>query len=602
MLVSDEKNINNSIDFLLTLDKDEFLKNSLLNDEIRFLSFSSNHINFDELCQKKFHQVLINILFEIFNSKINLEKNVKVLNLVDDSNLNNKISLLLSTLSLINQACFKSVQFSQFVSTQNGLEAHFKYLKDPIFSVTFSKVEICDRNQNKFNLIEKILSNIYIFSKSSYLNISKWTDMDAVNVLLFIASLSNSTIIYSYLTIMNIIDDKHLENLSQIHDIIDYIHQIINDISDMFNRGEFNRMPRQIIEMNIIQNVEVHCIQKLNGDYISLFVLLSGLYRLSINSKLRKDIFFKNNFSKNLKTLLFNSNQIEMKYVLRLYGQLTFDQEICEYLEQDSEFINFINLKDSEFSEYKLCRHIMWNIEQGKAENIFLPSNVQGHIMLSYNGASRTICLNIKSALEKLGYRVWIDVEQIHGSSLDSMAKAVEQSFCVLICVTEKYRESIYCQSEAQYAYKLKKPIIPIILEKSFENVNGWLGIVMSDKIYVNFTKYGFEECVSKLEREIKLIVNNDKPLTEKINISKKNTQKWNEIQVKEWFEKNELDKKIFERFSPFDGIILKQLFEIRRDAPEFYFQSFKVNDQEQISYNSILKFTHYLKNIFENE
>ena len=39
-----------------------------------------------------------------------------------------------------------------------------------------------------------------------------------------------------------------------------------------------------------------------------------------------------------------------------------------------------------------------------------------------------------------------ISIKKIHGSSLDSMAKAVENSKCILMCVTEKYRQSLNCQ------------------------------------------------------------------------------------------------------------------------------------------------------------
>ncbi len=68
------------------------------------------------------------------------------------------------------------------------------------------------------------------------------------------------------------------------------------------------------------------------------------------------------------------------------------------------------------------------------------------HIMISYNSASRELCLKIKSKLEQLDYKVWIDVADIHGSSLESMAEAVEQSYVILMCVTENYRQSINCQ------------------------------------------------------------------------------------------------------------------------------------------------------------
>ena len=50
------------------------------------------------------------------------------------------------------------------------------------------------------------------------------------------------------------------------------------------------------------------------------------------------------------------------------------------------------------------------------------------HIMISYNRDSRDLCLRIKQELENDGRSVWIDVEDISGSSLESMANAIENS------------------------------------------------------------------------------------------------------------------------------------------------------------------------------
>jgi len=43
------------------------------------------------------------------------------------------------------------------------------------------------------------------------------------------------------------------------------------------------------------------------------------------------------------------------------------------------------------------------------------------HIMISYNRESRSFCLKMKTELEKLGLKCWIDVENISGSSLEAM-------------------------------------------------------------------------------------------------------------------------------------------------------------------------------------
>ena len=45
-------------------------------------------------------------------------------------------------------------------------------------------------------------------------------------------------------------------------------------------------------------------------------------------------------------------------------------------------------------------------------------------------------------SLQAEGYHVWIDVEQMGGSTLEAMAEAVENACVVIICVSEKYKLS----------------------------------------------------------------------------------------------------------------------------------------------------------------
>ena len=174
----------------------------------------------------------------------------------------------------------------------------------------------------------------------------------------------------------------------------------------------------------------------------------------------------------------------------------------------------------------------------------------KSQIMISYNGASRDLCINLKDELEKAGYKVWIDIDEIHGSSLDSMARAVETSEIILMCVTEKYRQSINCQAEAQYAFKLKKPILPLIMQKGYENVDGWLGMIMGDRIYINFMKYNFVEAIKRLLAQVSLLKppNQAPPLNStpkppatiiQSEIFNENVSTWDEIKVEKWFNDN---------------------------------------------------------------
>ncbi len=70
----------------------------------------------------------------------------------------------------------------------------------------------------------------------------------------------------------------------------------------------------------------------------------------------------------------------------------------------------------------------------GSGELSETETSKQHQIMISYNSQNRDMCLDIKNQLEKLGFKIWIDVENIHGSSLEAMATAIENSDCILIC------------------------------------------------------------------------------------------------------------------------------------------------------------------------
>jgi male-specific lethal 1 len=108
-------------------------------------------------------------------------------------------------------------------------------------------------------------------------------------------------------------------------------------------------------------------------------------------------------------------------------------------------------------------------VKKEDTKTTIIDENIGKHIMISYNRESRDLCLKIKSELESQNLKVWIDTESISGSSLESMALAIENSFCVLMCMTEKYKQSPNCRAEAEYAFTLNKSIIPLIMQVNYK-------------------------------------------------------------------------------------------------------------------------------------
>jgi hypothetical protein len=122
--------------------------------------------------------------------------------------------------------------------------------------------------------------------------------------------------------------------------------------------------------------------------------------------------------------------------------------------------------------------------------------------MISYNHASKPLCLDIYNSLTNDGYNVWIDLEDMHGSILVAMAQGIDNSDIILYCVTEKYSQSLSCQKEAEYVFIQQKIMIPLLLQSKYKPT-GWLGLLLGASLYIDFTKNDFTQNYEKLKREI---------------------------------------------------------------------------------------------------
>ena len=56
-------------------------------------------------------------------------------------------------------------------------------------------------------------------------------------------------------------------------------------------------------------------------------------------------------------------------------------------------------------------------------------------------------------AFQEDGFKVWIDVDLMEGSTLEAMASAVENAAVVIIGVSEKYKRSPNCRTGCEVIY-----------------------------------------------------------------------------------------------------------------------------------------------------
>ena len=108
------------------------------------------------------------------------------------------------------------------------------------------------------------------------------------------------------------------------------------------------------------------------------------------------------------------------------------------------------------------------------------------HVMMSYCWDQQAVIKRVHAALVKRGYTAWIDIEQMTGSTVDSMAAAVESAEVMLIGVSRQYKESTNCRLEAQYAMQREVPTIPLMLVEKYQ-ADGWLGMLIGTQLWYGF-------------------------------------------------------------------------------------------------------------------
>lgn len=126
----------------------------------------------------------------------------------------------------------------------------------------------------------------------------------------------------------------------------------------------------------------------------------------------------------------------------------------------------------------------------------------QYDIMISYSHKDKELCHQIYKRLTDSQFRVWIDLENMYGPIVARMAEAIENSQFVLLCMSDAYKSSAYCQLEAEYAFKFGSILIPLVVKKDFKQT-GWLGMLCGLRLHIDFTKTSFEEAYVKLINEI---------------------------------------------------------------------------------------------------
>ena len=319
--------------------------------------------------------------------------------------------------------------------------------------------------------------------------------------------------------------------------------------------------------------------------------LAEGLSHLAINDNNKTILGSLGAVRVLTSTLKTSSDNEERASAARALWMLAFDDTNKEVIKQQEGTMDTLRtLHHSQDPEVqKAAAGALWEIEGKTARNNTDKSkDVSGnHVMISYQWDAQEVLVQVKNKLQASGYRVWMDLEQMGGSTLEAMAKAVESATVVLVCVSQRYKESPNCRSEAEYAYQLRKDIIPLMMQNNYK-ADGWLGMLVGTKLWIGFqSKHVIDSGVTKLIKELgrrgKDVDETEgspeaviRP-TEASVLTKQpyepDVSGWTNDDVKKWLREIGLAQVCEEDIAEFTGQTLIELQKLRGECPDYFYK-----------------------------
>ena len=93
----------------------------------------------------------------------------------------------------------------------------------------------------------------------------------------------------------------------------------------------------------------------------------------------------------------------------------------------------------------------------------------QFDIFFSYSHVKKPFVVHLYEVFTKLGFRVWLDQNNMGHDMVASLKKGIESSTVAICFVDQNYQQSKICQGELHHARNVaKKPVVVVIVEDNF--------------------------------------------------------------------------------------------------------------------------------------
>lgn len=451
-----------------------------------FLSSSNPQVLINLSIEHDFDIIAINLINFLHKEIVECISKTDV-DLLQDQNLKELLSFSCNFITLIR---YLTIYSDKFCNRIHQIDNSLNVLFDVIQNKQLLDFLVDLYHQNKSNKPE-LLQQLYFFVRELVgiiLNLSKvydsysdnWKQLNAVKIVLDysekVKDIKNSKI-GPCLILANIVDENEINQYAEIRQIL---IPLLCKVSAFCAQNIKKKSTIYLKEIG--RKVQVG-VTKISNCEWNIVELMNAICKLAVRDDLKQKIY---NLVKTelIEKIISNGNQIEAVFGLKLLFQLCFDKNIAKEIRENEKLLEKLNDFKifEEVNDKELIRNvngIVWllNFYESQSQegtpSEGLLSVFTDQVMISCNGECREdwgVCSKIKQDLEESNYKVWME----QTTNYDAMSRAIEESFCVLICMTDKYKKSAHCRSEAEFAYERKKPIIPLLLQDKYFP-DGWL-------------------------------------------------------------------------------------------------------------------------------
>ncbi|CAF1025351.1 unnamed protein product [Adineta steineri] len=189
---------------------------------------------------------------------------------------------------------------------------------------------------------------------------------------------------------------------------------------------------------------------------------------------------------------------------LEILLALTFTNEAYCVLKENVNHIKSL-LSSPHQGVSRTVDSLLWRLKT-QEEILLKPKPISNtykyDVMISYSHSDKDLTYRIYDQLIKDDFRVWIDRDETFGTTMITKADIIDQSQYIIICISDEYKQNLYCRCEAYYAYERQCQIIPVVLTLNY-HPDGWLTNIINRTNYIDFVLLDFPLAYKALKSEL---------------------------------------------------------------------------------------------------